>query len=278
MEENYIPIGKMAEMNHVTIATLRHYDAIGLLKPKYVNEETGYRYYDIAQNARLDLIAYMRELGMSLAEIQAVFAKEDISLIEDILGQKKGQMEEQMKELHLRKKALDRTIHAIERYRSAPVTGIPALEFIEKRWILAIPCSENFYLNDSISGYERVLGELRQVLMKKRIPNIHSYNNGTSIAKEDYEKGDLIAKDVFVFLDEELGEQVQPVSSGMYACIYADSYTDEIPFARKLLAFCQKQDYRIAGDYICEIITEFNVFDSEERSMFMRLQVPVTFS
>ena len=28
----------------------------------------------------------------------------------------------------------------------------------------------------------------------------------------------------------------------------------------------------------CEIITEFNVFDSEKRSMFMRLQVPVRFA
>ena len=31
------------------------------------------------------------------------------------------------------------------------------------------------------------------------------------------------------------------------------------------------------GDYICEIITEFNVFDSDHRSMFLRLQAPVKF-
>ena len=36
--------------------------------------------------------------------------------------------------------------------------------------------------------------------------------------------------------------------------------------------------YAFCGDYICEVMTEFNVFDSEKRSMFLRLQVPVQFS
>lgn len=43
MKDTLIPIGIMAEMNHTTIATLRLYDQLGLLKPKYVDEETKYR-------------------------------------------------------------------------------------------------------------------------------------------------------------------------------------------------------------------------------------------
>ncbi len=42
---------------------------MGLLKPCYVDEQTHYRYYDIKQNARLDMIQYMKELGMELKEI-----------------------------------------------------------------------------------------------------------------------------------------------------------------------------------------------------------------
>ena len=55
-------------------------------------------------------------------------------------------------------------------------------------------------------------------------------------------------------------------------------FTDEIPCALRLLAFCRERGYRIAGDYLCEVLTEFNVFDSRERSMFLRLQVPVMFT
>ena len=70
MQEKWIPIGKMAEINHISIATLRLYDEIDLLKPAYIDPESKYRYYTIEQNARLDLIAYMKDLGMSLKEIQ----------------------------------------------------------------------------------------------------------------------------------------------------------------------------------------------------------------
>ena len=89
MKNELISIGKMAEINQTTIATLRLYDKIGLLHPRYVDPETGYRYYDIRQNSRLDMIAYMKELGISLSEIEYVLKKEDITLIEDILAKKR---------------------------------------------------------------------------------------------------------------------------------------------------------------------------------------------
>lgn len=47
MKDNLIPIGKMAAMNRISIPTLRLYDEKGLLKPRYVDPKTGYRYYDI---------------------------------------------------------------------------------------------------------------------------------------------------------------------------------------------------------------------------------------
>lgn len=53
MKEGLISIGKMAKMNRISIPTLRLYDERGLLKPRYIDPETGYRYYDINQNARL---------------------------------------------------------------------------------------------------------------------------------------------------------------------------------------------------------------------------------
>ena len=63
----------------------------------------------------------------------------------------------------------------------------------------------------------------------------------------------------------------------MFACIYLDSFDEEIDYAKKLLAFCKERNWLISGDYICEVLTEFNVFDSEKRNMFLRLQVPVKF-
>lgn len=54
----------------VSIRTLHHYDAIGLLKPASVGEN-GYRQYGREELLRLQQILFHRELGMSLADIAA---------------------------------------------------------------------------------------------------------------------------------------------------------------------------------------------------------------
>lgn len=279
MPDGLISIGKMAELNHVTVATLRLYDDLGLLIPRYKDDHSGYRYYDIAQNARLDMIAYMKELGMSLTEIGDVLRKEDITLIEAILSRKNEQLHQQMREIRARHDAVERAISCIERYRKSPVKGTISLEYIDRRYVWGLPCHENFYEKD-IRAYEQELSVLRNALLVHGFTQVHSYNTGTSISMENYLHGAFIPEKVFVFVDHRTTEHfrdVEIMDSGMYACIYLDQYDDEIPGARQLLAHCQAQGWHICGDYICEVLTEFNVFDSDKRNMFLRLQVPVCF-
>ena len=129
MKDPLLPIGKMAALNRVSISTLRLYDEKGLLKPRYIDPQTGYRYYDVNQNARLDMIVYMKELGMSLAQISQVLQKEDISLIEELLSQKNEQIHQQMRQLKAQHDAVERAILSIERYPQIsrhrhPVPGV----------------------------------------------------------------------------------------------------------------------------------------------------------
>jgi DNA-binding transcriptional MerR regulator len=279
MKEDLLPIGKMAALNRVSIPTLRLYDEKGLLKPRYIDPETGYRYYDISQNARLDMIVYMKELGMSLSEIAQALQKEDMSLIEELLSQKNEQIHQQMRQLQAQHDAVERAIMSIERYRKSPVTGTLSLEYIDRRYIWGIPCSSNFY-SSGIHCYERLLRDLRLKLEENGFQQIHSYNIGTSITREDYEADRFTASQIFIFTshrDQNGRASLQTVESGMYACVYLDNYDDEISCAKKLRDYCRSNDYHIAGDYICEVMTGFNVFDSDPRSMFLRLQVPVTF-
>ena len=279
MDNGLIPIGKMAEMSHLTVATLRLYDDLGLLKPKYKDSETGYRYYDIAQNARLDMIAYMKELGMSLSEIGDVLKKEDIVLIETILTQKNEQLHRQMRDLKAQHDAVERAIASIERYRKSPVQGVIVLEYIDRRYIWGVSCKENFY-EKGFRAFEQELVTLRKALMERGFSHAHSYGVGTSIAKDDFVGGNFVPKDTFVFIgyrDQPNLSESSIVDSGMYACVYLDSFDEELFYAQKLLEHCKENNWTICGDYFCEIMTEFNVFDDSRRSMFLRLQVPVKF-
>ena len=49
MNDDYLTIGQMAELNHVSSQTLRLYDKKGLLSPAYQGESNGYRYYHVDQ-------------------------------------------------------------------------------------------------------------------------------------------------------------------------------------------------------------------------------------
>ena len=280
MRDHLLSIGEMAEANRVSIATLRLYDRMGLLKPSYRDAESNYRYYDIRQTSRLDIIRYLQNLGMSLAEIQALLEKEDIILIEQKLIERNNQIHQQMRDLEAMHEAVERTIQSIERYRKSPASGTISLEFIDQRHILYIPCQENFY-DGGVVAYEKAVGELRRELMRRNVPQLLSYSLGTSVKREDFQRQILTADKIFIFGDKHLrdyGENFQVIESGMFACLYLDDFDQEAEGARKLLAYCQANRYTPSGDYLCEEMTELNLFDHRKRNMFIRLQVPVTFS
>lgn len=278
MDHNLIAIGKMAELNHVSIATLRLYDELGLVKPCFVDPETKYRYYSIGQNARLDMIAYMKDLGMSLKEIKDVLKKENIDEIEGILSLKKEQIYQEIRKLKTRLHFVDDSISKIERYRNSPKTGICSLEYISQRYVHGIECPYDFY-KDGIAEYEKDLMILRNHLLNLGQEQIYSYNIGTSIKKDDFIKGINKTDRIFIFSDYKVESlEMKKIEASMFAAIYASSFDEEIVFIPKLREFCKENGYVIAGDYICEVITEFNVFQSDKRAMFLRLQVPVKFN
>ncbi len=280
MKDGLLSIGKTAEMCHLSVATLRLYDELGLLKPKYKDPETGYRYYDVAQNARLDMIAYMKELGMSLSEIGEVLKKEDIVLIETILTQKNEQLHRQMRALRAQHDAVERAIASIERYRKSPEKGTVVLEYIDRRYIWGMPCACDFY-KEGLRAFENELVGLRKALIERGFLQVHSYTVGTSIKKENFIDNNFVPQDTFVFVgyrDQTSLPGTAIVDSGMYACIYLDNFDDELEYAQLLLQNCKENNRIICGNYICEIMTEFNVFDDSRRNMFLRLQVPVKFN
>ena len=69
-------VKEIATITHVSVRTLHHYDAIGLLKPTQITE-AGYRLYDDAALERLYLILLFRELEFPLKDIQGILDAPD---------------------------------------------------------------------------------------------------------------------------------------------------------------------------------------------------------
>lgn len=79
-------VKEVSKITGVSVRTLHHYDAIGLLKPTKVTE-AGYRMYDDTALSRLQSILLFRELQFPLKEIKAILDSPDFDQSEAIAQQ-----------------------------------------------------------------------------------------------------------------------------------------------------------------------------------------------
>ncbi|MFJ2262832.1 MerR family transcriptional regulator [Streptomyces sp. NPDC087844] len=77
-------IGAFSKACRLSPKALRLYDELELLRPARVDPETGYRYYAPEQLERARLVAWLRRLGMPLAEIRKVGALEPVAAAREI--------------------------------------------------------------------------------------------------------------------------------------------------------------------------------------------------
>ncbi len=118
-------IGEFSKFSHVPTSALRYYDEIGLLKPQCIDEHTGYRFYSAQQFAQLSKIIALKDLGMSLEQIQKVLT-ESLSYEELngmlILHKLETQKSLAMEEAKL--KRLEARIEQIEIFNNTEFNGI----------------------------------------------------------------------------------------------------------------------------------------------------------
>ena len=76
--DNLIPIGRFAFLSQLSRRALRFYDERELLKPAFVDEWTGYRYYSPEQLTSADSIRELREIDLPLDEVALSQAWRDV--------------------------------------------------------------------------------------------------------------------------------------------------------------------------------------------------------
>src|SRR6201990_2225087 len=74
-------IGEFARHGRVSVRMLRHYDAIGLIRPACVDVATGYRFYEASQLDELNRVIALKDLGFTLQQGQPIL-EEKVSAAE----------------------------------------------------------------------------------------------------------------------------------------------------------------------------------------------------
>lgn len=86
-------IGEFAALGRVSVRMLRHYDAIGLLRPASVDASSGYRHYEVTQLRTLLRIVELRDLGCSLDDAADVLAAPEVpTALRDALERRRTQL------------------------------------------------------------------------------------------------------------------------------------------------------------------------------------------
>jgi DNA-binding transcriptional MerR regulator len=74
-DDTLYPIGDLARRTGLTVRTIRFYSDCGIVTPAG-RSQAGYRLYDVAAVARLDLVRTLRDLGVDLPTIRKVVNRE----------------------------------------------------------------------------------------------------------------------------------------------------------------------------------------------------------
>jgi DNA-binding transcriptional MerR regulator len=110
-------VKEVSHISGVSVRTLHHYDAIGLLKPAQITE-AGYRLYDEDALGRLQTILMLKTLEFPLKEIKAILDAPNFDAV--------AAMEQQIKLLELRRAHLDGLIAHAHKIKE---TGVISMNF-----------------------------------------------------------------------------------------------------------------------------------------------------
>ena len=86
-------IGDFSSMSKTTIKALRYYEKEGLLKPVYIDQNTGYRYYETSQLVEISKIISLRQIGLSIKDIKNILNGCDMK---SILNKRKKEIKENL--------------------------------------------------------------------------------------------------------------------------------------------------------------------------------------
>ena len=106
MKNGHYAIGEISKLCCVPISKLRYYDEIGVIKPCFVDEETGYRYYDNETLLLISILKYYRNCGFKLKEIQELLKRMDLNHLEPMFDRRIAELEQQIIDLQIQRDSI----------------------------------------------------------------------------------------------------------------------------------------------------------------------------
>ena len=257
-------IGETAKIFHLSVSSLRHYEALGLVTPEYVDPSTNYRYYSVRQFEPLNTIRYLRALDMPLTEIADFLQNRDVEAIEEKLRAQKAAVVQKQKELKRIERKLDARLSQLQDVRHAPLGEItlihsPALRLF---WIdTALTALDYSALELSTSRLAAAQAEALVFLGKV----------GFSVSQEHLNEGSFGQYDgEFLVLDEGIDLPASLCARVRFRGHHAESPAQY----RRLMQFIREEGYTAAG-FSREITVIDYGFTTDTEKFVTEIMIPL---
>ena len=127
-----LSIGEMAKLTGAGIRALHYYERKNILKPVFVNPDSGYRYYALNQVIFVTLITNCVEFGIPLKGLADVIASDDMDALRNFLEKSLEVFERKTMLLKLATNAFESALQQIELGKEYAVGQIYRRSFEEK--------------------------------------------------------------------------------------------------------------------------------------------------
>jgi len=158
-EDMLLSVGEIAKLTGVSIRALHYYERKNILKPAYINPDTGYRYYTYNQSNFISMIMNCVDFGIPLKEFASVIEADDISALEDFIKQSINTLENKSKMLKLASDGLKKALHKMELSKQYETGHIYQREF-EKKVYYTKQCGQTIKERYPISVVLEMIHEL----------------------------------------------------------------------------------------------------------------------
>ncbi|WP_294373286.1 helix-turn-helix domain-containing protein [uncultured Clostridium sp.] len=245
----YFSIGEISKMFNISTQTLRLYDKLDLLKPAYINSESGYRYYSVDQFIKLDSIKMCKTMGLSLEEIKKLINRDSsIESMLDIIIKQKEVIGEKIRILENMKLHLSNFEGRIKESVNAGIDNI-VLVYNKERYYIKYD-----YVSETQEELEM---NLRKVILdaEKKFGGILSNDIGFRISYDDFVKHDkVVVKEQSIHLFNNIeykDENMMTMPEGTYLTMYITNNSfDNRTYYNKMIKFAKDNNIQVAGDFI----------------------------
>lgn len=276
MKNNRLLIGQMARLNHTTLATLRHYDKVGILSPVYVNPETGYRYYDVQQCLAFHIIQHHKALNMSLKETKEILRLNDYGFLEQIYKKKLDEVNQALAEFEFRKEELERMMKWADHFCHRPPNGFIQMGFITAEYVYEKKAVRNYVLED-IGSVIYDASSIEGQLIKSGFTEGYLNYPFVTLSLDDIKHQRYRTEKLGIIVQgknrEIAGAEQLPSSTSVF--VYFEDFSKLRTYAEQIIAFCHAHNYTPAGDMICRIMGVLHLDDFKKTTEVYRLSIPV---